>query len=74
MLPWMSISGDCRTASTPLHYVTPDSKWQADKGGRSGFDAICGERVLPLWGAYEEAVEVRPRCEECARFERDQGQ
>lgn len=73
MLPWMSDSGDSRTSTSPLHYVVDDT-WQPSMDGRSGFDAICGARVLPLWGAYDEALEKRPRCGECERYARDHGE
>lgn len=66
----MSDSGDSRTSTSLLHYVTPDAEWQPDMVRKPGFDAVCGARVLPLWSAYEEALATRERCVECAEYER----
>lgn len=64
----MSDSGDSRTSTSLLHYVTPDAKWQPDMLCKPGFDAICGERVLPLWSAYDHALETRAKCAECEQY------
>lgn len=72
MLPWMSDSGDSRASTSPLHYVISNT-WHPDMSGRrkSGFEAVCGARVLPLWSAYDHAVETRARCAECDQYARD---
>lgn len=69
MSPWMSDSGDSRTATSRLHYVTPESRWQPGLVA-PGFDAACGARVVPLWNAYDHALATRPRCPDCAEQER----
>lgn len=66
MLPWMSASGDSRTSTSELHYVVDDT-WHPSLI-RPGFDALCGARVLPLWGAYDDALATRPRCADCERI------
>lgn len=70
MLPWMSDSGDSRTSKSELHYVVDDT-WHASIDERCGYRAACGARVLPLWGAYDEALANRPRCAECEAHARE---